>query len=366
MSEYHKLRKVVIKGYKSIKDISLDITDMNVLIGQNGAGKSNFISVFKLLRNIIEERLQYTVQKQGGAESLLHYGSKETKRISLGVDFNPNMYQIDLVVSQNDSLFIEKEMCYFDTGYNINPYRENINNAGATESALIEYTKKYKHGVGVHVYKVMKEWRVYHFHDTSETAGVKKYCSIIDNLFLFEDASNLAAFLYIMRETENEYYERIVKTIQLVIPFFKDFSLRPNPLNSETIRLEWQDKFSDKIFSPHEFSDGSLRFICMATLLLQKKMPKLILLDEPELGLHPSAVTILAGLLKKASKRSQVIVSTQSVNLVNEFDGEDIIVSERNNGATIFNRLDPERLESWLNEYSLGELWDKNIIGGKP
>ena len=173
-------------------------------------------------------------------------------------------------------------------------------------------------------------------------------------------------FLYLLKHTQEEYYERIVKTVQLVIPFFKDFVLRHNPLNEENIRLEWNDKFSDKTFTANELSDGSIRFICMATLLLQKNLPKVILLDEPELGLHPSAITILAGLLKKASKRSQVIVSTQSVSLVNEFDSEDIIVVENKEAETIFKRLEPEKLEVWLNEYSLGDLWDKNVIGGNP
>ncbi len=366
MSNNHRLNKVVIKGYKSFKDISLTISDLNVLIGQNGAGKSNFISVFKLLRNIIEERLQFIVQKNGGAERLLYYGSKETRRIIFGMDFRPNMYQIDLAVSQNDSLFVEKELCYFDHGYPSGPYKENITAGGSMESGLLQYNQKHKRGVGIHVYNVMKEWRVYHFHDTSDSAGVKKYSALSDNQFLFEDASNLASFLYVMRESEFLYYERIVKTVQLIIPFFKDFVLRPNPLNPDTIRLEWQDRFSDKVFTANEFSDGSLRFICISTLLLQKQLPKIILLDEPELGLHPSAVTILAGLLKKASTRSQVIVSTQSINLVNEFDSDNIVVVERNKSETVLKRLDTENLKSWLDDYSLGELWEKNVIGGKP
>jgi predicted ATPase len=169
-----------------------------------------------------------------------------------------------------------------------------------------------------------------------------------------------------MKNTDTLFYERIVKTVQLVIPFFKDFVLEPNPLNLDNIRLEWCDNFSDKTFTANQFSDGSLRFICMATLLLQGSLPKVILLDEPELGLHPTAITILAGLLKKASKRSQVIVSTQSVSLVNEFDAEDIIVVEKENAETVFKRLDSKILETWLDTYSLGDLWDKNVIGGKP
>jgi predicted ATPase len=210
------------------------------------------------------------------------------------------------------------------------------------------------------------DWHIYHFHDTSDTAGVKKYCSLSDNLFLFEDASNLAACLYLMKEKYFDYYERIIKTTQLVIPYFKDFMLRPNPFNEDTVRLEWQDIFSDKIFTANDLSDGSLRFICMATLLLQKELPRMVLIDEPELGLHLAAIVILAGLLKKASTRTQVVVSTQSVGLVSEFDVENIIVVEKKDVETVFRRLDSSQLETWLVDYTLGELWDKNIFGGNP
>ncbi|PWK79732.1 putative ATPase [Mucilaginibacter oryzae] len=358
----HQLKNITVRGYKSIAEQSIQLSDINVLIGQNGAGKSNFISLFRFLRNIIERRLR-NVSLKAGAENLLYYGSKTTAEITIDLNFDPNYYYLKLQPANDDSLFIAFENCaYRGRGY-MNPYITGIS-ADEKESNLSAQAKTYK--IAEHVYDVLRDWRVYHFHDTSESAGVKKYGSLADSKFLFEDASNLAAFLYVLKNTQYGFYERIVKTIQLVVPFFDDFVLRPNPLNEENIRLEWVDRYSDKTFTANELSDGSLRFICMATLLLQKDLPKLILLDEPELGLHPSAITILSGLLKKASKRSQVIISTQSVSLVNEFDAEDIVVVEKAEAETTFRRLDPEKLESWLNDYSLGDLWDKNIIGGKP
>ncbi|NML40880.1 AAA family ATPase [Chitinophaga sp. G-6-1-13] len=362
MADYHRLNNIHIKGYKSIEDQNIGLEDINVLIGQNGAGKTNFISLFRFLRNIIQERLKNT-SLTNGAESLLYYGSKTTGEIKITLDFDPNYYEIGLQPTRGDSLLVSGEYCGYRGSFHQEPYWELITRS-EEESTLSKAARSSK--VAEYVYNVLQEWRVYHFHDTSETAGMKKYGAIANNKFLLEDASNLAAFLYILKKSQEQYYERIVKTVQLVIPFFKDFVLEPNPLNEENIRLEWHDLYSDKIFTANELSDGSLRFICMATLLLQKKLPKLILLDEPELGLHPTAITILAGLLKKASKRTQVIVSTQSVSLVNEFDAENILVVDRNMGATIFNRLDPEKLESWLDQYSLGDLWDKNVIGGNP
>ncbi len=339
------------------------MTDLNVLIGQNGAGKTNFISLFRFLRNIIEGRLKNYSQRTG-AENILYYGSKETTEIIIRLDFDPNHYEITLQPSQSDTLIVASEYSgYWGNKNYKEPYWETV--AHSEEESLLAKRAK-TNNIASYVYNVLKDWRVYHFHDTSESAGVKKYAKLADNKFLFEDASNLAPFLYTLRETEHDYYERIVKTIQLVIPFFKDFVLEPSPFNEENIRLEWNDVYSNKTFTAADFSDGSLRFICMATLLLQQKLPQIILLDEPELGLHPAAITILAGLLRKATKRSTVIVSTQSVNLVNEFEAEDIIVVDHKEAATTFRRLDTDQLEDWLNRYSLGDLWDKNVIGGNP
>lgn len=365
MSDYHKLKEIRVAGYKSIRQQIVQIENMNVLIGQNGAGKSNFISLFEFLKDIIEARLQFVVQKAGGAEQLLFYGSKETDKIHFRLDFSPNLYDIILQPTRNDSLFVEKEQCGYwrDSRSNIDTPFWSVSTISKNESNLSEIKRT---RVQEYAYEVLKDWRVYHFHDTSDSAGMKKYASISDTGFLFEDASNLATFLYIMQKGHSDFYDRIVKTIQLVIPFFRNFVLRPNALNSETIRLEWQDKYSDKIFTASSLSDGSLRFICMATLLLQPELPKLIILDEPELGLHPTAISILAGLLKKASVRSQVLISTQSVNLVNEFEPENVIVVDREEGASVFKKLDSQKLEEWLNNYSLGDIWEKNVIGGMP
>lgn len=173
---------------------------------------------------------------------------------------------------------------------------------------------------------------------------------------LFEDASNLASFLYFIKNTQEECYEQIVAKVQCVIPFFKDFILEPNPLNRENIRLEWRDIYSDKILNANDFSDGSLRFICLAALLLQLSPPAIVLLDEPELGLHPSTIKIVKDMIRLTSFTSQVIVSTQSVSLVNEFKAEEIIVVEKLETETVFKKLDSKNLGYWMKDYSLGDL----------
>jgi predicted ATPase len=214
----------------------------------------------------------------------------------------------------------------------------------------------------------MRSWRVYHFHDTSGSALVKQIHNINDNEYLRDDARNLAAFLLRLKNHHKAHYERIVKAIRPVAPFFGDFHLRPTVDNPEKIQLEWTEQGRDEPFSASALSDGTLRFICLAVVLLQPEnfMPAAILVDEPELGLHPFAIGVLAGLMKSAAQKHQLIISTQSVELVNEFDAKDLIVVDRRNDASVFRRPDAGALAEWLTEYSLGELWKKNLLGGRP
>ena len=207
---------------------------------------------------------------------------------------------------------------------------------------------------------------VHHFHDTSESAAVKGMGELHDNHWLKPDAANLAAYLYLLQEKQPVAFRQIEEHLRLVAPFFDRFVLAPSRLNEQKIKLEWRQKGSEAYFDGYALSDGTLRFICLATLLLQPSPPSLILLDEPELGLHPYALHILAEMLEAAAKRSQVLLATQSVTLLNQFNPADILVAENEGGATTFKPLDEKALERWLADFSLGELWEKNVFGGRP
>jgi len=359
------LDRIEMRGFKSIREMDLELRSLNVLIGANGAGKTNFISAFELLNQIVELNLQFYVGKVGGADALLHFGRKTTSEILVKLHFGRNGYQAELAPSARDTLIFADERCwYHGSGYS-RPYEVPLG-IGHQETQLYEEARAHPRGVAEHVLNELKSWKIYHFHDTSDSAKVKQTGDIDDNAVLRPDASNLAAFLYLLREKHWEHYDRIVKTIRLAAPFFDDFDLRPLPRNRQKIQLEWREKSSDAYFNVHSLSDGTLRFTCLTTLLLQPTLPSTILIDEPELGLHPYAITLLASMLQSAATQTQVIVSTQSVPLVNQFAPEDVIVVDREEGRSVFRHLEAREIENWLEEYGLGDLWEKNVIGGRP
>lgn len=357
------LDRFEIEGFRSIEKVDLEVRPLNVLIGANGAGKSNLIAAFGLLRDIVEERLQIAVARRGGASTLLRHGPQQTDAITLRLHFGQNGYEARLGWAEGDTLFFEKELCWFQGEGHPRPFDVGLG-VGQRESRLA--TKAGDQGVANRVLTTLRAWAVYHFHDTSRTAKVKGKAKIGDNAALRADASNLAAFLYRLQKANAPAYRRIVASVRLVAPFFEDFVLRPDPLDEESIQLTWQEVGSDAYFDAHALSDGTLRFICLATLLLQPSPPSLVLLDEPELGLHPFAITQLAALLKSASTKTQLLVGTQSVTLVNQLDPEDVVVVDRKSGASTFRRITAEEIAAWTDEYALGDLWEKNLLGGRP
>lgn len=357
------VRSLTVTGYKSIRELrEFPMNDLNVLIGANGAGKSNFIGLFRLLNEMYEQHLQLFIQTQGGPDAMLHFGRGVTDRLHAEFYFAKNGYQFDLIPTQDSRLIFEREVSKFLGVYYSTQPGATLG-MGHDESKLKVAKDKYS----PYVRESVGNWRVYHFHDTSERARVKQKHATNDNLRLKTDAGNLAAYLRMLRQKHEPEYQRIVGTIGLVAPFFGDFVYREG--DPEFVELEWTQKGNpDTPFKAHMFSDGTLRFICLATLLLQpiELLPDTILIDEPELGLHPYAITVLAEIFKQVAEQRQLIVSTQSVELVNELTPEDVIVVDQEDGASTFHRFTQDELAGWLDRYSMGELWKRNVLGGRP
>jgi len=371
-----KLREIRLKGYKSIDGEAgqtIPLGDVTVLLGANGSGKSNLVSFFKMLNYMTTGALQQYVGKQG-VSRLLFYGPKRTESISFILGFESDSahdtYEVKLSYGLPDRLFMSGEKITYHRLTPPSPRPlEYFLTAGGAESGLSTDTDQTSRVL----YRLLSGVRTYQFHDTSDTAKIKDRGYVDDAKYLRSDAGNLAAFLKMLKEHEGyrKYYERIVRHIKRVMPQFHDFDLEPIPGNKDYVRLNWVDSNdSEYLFGPDQISDGSLRFMALATLFLQPPdlLPRFIVLDEPELGLHPAAIAELAGIVRSAAQRTQVLLATQSTRLVDEFSPENLVIVERDNEkkCSLFKKLDSAGLREWLERYSLSELWEKNVLGGQP
>jgi predicted ATPase len=368
------LGSVRITGLTSISDLSLELsTPVTVLIGPNGSGKSNLVGALELLGRIIDGQLQDYVVRRGGFAGLLHRSARPAGNAELiaievwgeqtaGLS---NGYRAVLTGARGDETVVAETMFLHDANRHPKPYDRQL--GLSRESRLREAAEdpnKKLAGIAGHVLPILTGCRVFHFHDTSSDAPVKRRVDDADNLTLAPDARNIAPLLARLRSEDATRYRRIVRAVQTVAPFFGDFVLEPE---GGRYRLRWQEKGIDNVFSADELSDGSLRFICLATLLLQPDRPSVVVLDEPELGLHPFAINQLAELIRGAATGgNKVVLATQSVTLLSHFDAVELTVVERGIGGTTATRLDVEALADWLAEYSLGDLWEKNVLGGRP
>ncbi len=351
---------IEIKGYKSIKEAKVELTPINILIGSNGSGKSNFISFFEFLNRLYDQKLTEYIALGGGAEKILHKGSKTTNSISAKISFGRNAYSF--IITKGESAFVfTSEGLWYDG----NPYYNNpIDISDFSNEANI---KNYTLPRANYIRGYLNSFKKYHFHDTGKNSSFNQTSHIEnDSYFLYEKGENLAAFLFNIQQKNQIVYNRIINTIQSIAPYFSDFYFQPN--SEGYIRLQWQDKYSSSIYGATDLSDGTIRFVALTTLFLQPNLPSSIIIDEPELGLHPFAISKLAGMIHSVAARGvQVIVATQSSDLVNHFEPNDIITVDQRGGESLFNRLSETELSTWLDDYNIGDLWQRNIInGGQP
>jgi predicted ATPase len=359
------LDKLTIKGFKSIRALeNFELTNLNVLIGGNGAGKSNFIEFYRLLRAVIDDNLDEFIRKGGGISDFLFNGRKVTSRLEFEMLFGKRGYRFNISPSVKEQCTIAGEARFYK-GDSAGWWQ--LGDSADGTSLLVKEAKgdssdnKYSKPV----YEAILSWQIYHFHDTSSTAGMRHAEIVQDNKSLRPDGSNIAPYLMGLQKSSSSIYNEIIDAIRLVIPFFDNFNLEPETFGEkQKVNLSWRQKGADYPMQPYHFSDGSIRFICLATALLQPEPPATIIIDEPELGLHPSAISILAELIQSASKRTQLIVATQSPTLIDNFAVENVIVVNRKDGESTFERLREKDFNVWLENYSVGELWTKNVISG--
>ena len=397
------LQRLELSGFKSIKQATIDLKPINVLIGANGAGKSNLVSFFDMIQHMLRKQVGLYLGKQGHANSLLHYGLKTTSEMSslLNIETKSGKLDLDLRLtsSVDGMLTFSKAKTTFKVGevgisFDDSPSSEvdfystfyAWDGEGSLESlktddeqanSFLDSLKAQVNQENVdeftllsrETHSFLENTAVYHFHDTSLQSRLRQPTEVSFNRYLASDGANLASVLYKLKIVKPSYYQRIIKVIQQIAPFFNDFVLEPEEVNTEQIKLRWRSQHSDIEFGAHQLSDGTLRAMALITVLLQpeEKLSGLIVIDEPELGLHPYALNVIAGLAKSVRHHgSQIILATQSAALLDNFEPEDVIVVEQRQGQSTFKRHTSEDLQGWLEDYTLSELWEKNVLGGHP
>jgi predicted ATPase len=362
------LSRLTICGFKSIMELNdFELRNLNVFVGANGTGKSNLISFFKMLHRLMDDNIAGYIRENGGIGDVLYNGRKHTAEMTFSMNFGMRGYRFTVIPTANDSIVLSKEARYYkhgSTGW------WQLRESNDAFSSLVKEAKSNSSDAiySRYIYDTIMSWKIYHFHDTSSTTPMRNWQSVEDNDSLRHDASNIASFLLRLREEGKTEYREILEACQTVVPYLKEFLLKEQVYDEavgiKKVNLSWRTKNSDFPMQPYHLSDGSIRFICLATALLQPNLPSTLIIDEPELGLHPEAIRVLGELINAAAKRTQVIVATQSPLLIDQFGIDDIIVVNRKDDRSVFERLNKNDFDKWLEDYSVGELWTKNVIQG--
>lgn len=362
-----RLDRVTIRGFRSIRALEdFELTDLNVLVGANGSGKSNLISFFRLLRALMTGTLDRYLHEAGGLDDLLFDGPKATPRMRFAAHFGCGDYRFALEPSNAGLYSLTGEARFYAHG--VHDWWELGNSPDGASNLVrevdsLQWDAQYSRPV----YEAVSAWTIYHFHDTSVMAGMRRYQIVEDDARLRADGRNIAPFLRRLKNSETSSYRDILESCRLIIPYFEDFLLRVEDFGpTRKVRLSWKSRGSDHPMQPYHLSDGSLRFLCLATALLQPEPPSAIIIDEPELGLHPLAISIIAELVRSASVKTQVLVATQSPLFLDEFSMKEVIVVSRRGGESRFERLDERDYRAWLDNHTVGELWRKNVIEAGP
>lgn len=363
------LRQLKVSGLTSLASATVELSSpVTLLVGPNGAGKSNVVDAFEMLGRIVDQQLNDQLLRRGGFSAALHRptdpaSTPEAIEIETWGQWQgdiSNGYRVRIEPGADDGALVRETTLFQNRSKH--PERPQETDLGIARESRLRAEAAVDAKAG-YVLTVVTGCRVFHFDDTSADAPPKRRTDPADNLTLAPDAQNIAAVLLRLRDADQARYRRIVRTVQTVAPYFEGFVLEPE---QSTIRLRWRERGLDAVFSADSLSDGTLRFICLAVLLLQDAAPGTMVLDEPELGLHPFAIHQLAALLRRASKDRRVVAATQSVTLLEQFSVEEVAIVERTTSGTRIERPEPRALQQWLTEYSVGELWEKNLLGGQP
>ena len=379
MTDHAHIERIHIQGFRSLADVELSPgAGANVLIGANGSGKSNFVKFFDMLSWMLKSRqLAQFVGMEGGADDQLHGGNDTTPRlgteIAIRTGTGRNDYRFKLSFAHPDRLlFVDEAFRYSRDDLDGDPPWNSLG-SGHREALIVDAGQPNDEGPASEVRArtartvthLLRDCAAFQFHNTGATSKLKTKWDAEDHAYMRADGGNLPAILHRLEQEDLHRYDAIRRHIRRVLPGFDRFEIKEQ---YGKVALRWRSRHSDKTYGAHLTSDGSLRFFALATLLSlpAEMLPSVLLLDEPELGLHPKAIALVGDMIHALAESRQVIVATQSPLLVDAFELDKVFVLEILKGRTELRSQDPAQFRAWLEEFTVGELWQKNLLGGRP
>ena len=340
-----RIERLHVRGFRSLADVKLCPTaGANVLIGANGSGKSNFVHFFNMLSWMLKSRrLAEFVSREGGADHQLYGGSDTTPRldaeITIRSETGRNDYRFSLVYAHPDQLLFSDEAYRHSRDDFESKAVWNHLGAGHREAQIVSAGQGYYEGsaasrkTALTVTNLLRNCAAHQFHNTGSTSNFKKTWDPGDHAYMRTDGGNLAAILYWLEHQDLDRYELICGHIRRVLPGFDCFQIEER---HGKVALRWRSRLSNETYGAHLTSDGSLRFFALATLLNLpgEMLPGVLVLDEPELGLHPKAITLVADMIRAIEEDRQIILATQSPLLVDAFGLDEVFVLEMRDGRT--------------------------------
>jgi predicted ATPase len=376
-----------VGGYRRLRQVEMQLAPLNVLIGANGVGKSSILEVVDLLAASADGSLENSISEAGGISSLLTLDDRtDALRFSLempSADPAPIKYEVRIsregvgYAIRREALTQQQQpdqpipFKFIDaTGAQVHyhdPAQRRLVRPNweykATETALSQVPK---------MYQTPEKFRqllasssaLYHTLDVSFRAPVRLPQPLQPANTPGSDGADLLPCLYTMRETDRDRYEAVEDALRAAFPTFERLDLPPAAAGRLT--LAWRDKNFTQPIYPHQLSEGTLRFLWLATLLQSPGLPVVTLIDEPEVSLHPEMLRLLADLMREASSRSQLIVATHSDRFVRFLQPEELVVCNlAEDGGMFVRRASDLDLDGWLADYALDELWSIGRLGGR-
>ncbi|HIK13287.1 MAG TPA: AAA family ATPase [Oscillatoriaceae cyanobacterium M33_DOE_052] len=380
-----KLEKISVKGYRRLRDLEIEMRSLLVIIGANGAGKTSFLDVLSLLAASARGNLQDKLQLQGGLSQILTRGKAEELEISLamqvpekpplhyslalcphGISYEigeENLTQQSNPTAHDPFKYIESsgvDIRYFSQEERrlVRPNWEH----NYLETSLSQVPKMYREPENLR--KSLAACTYYAALDVSEKSPIRLPQAMRPAKLPGKNGEDLVSCLYDLRETDRDGFEMIEDILGTAFPDFERLNFPP--VAAGTLSMTWTDKnFSQPIYI-HELSEGTLRFLWLATLLQSQSLTTITLIDEPEVSLHPELLQHLVYLMREAAKQTQLIVATHSDRLIRFLEPHEVVICDLEEGEAKMTWGDTLDLDKWLADYTLDQLWAMNVMGGRP